>query len=74
VTRETRLRALEMTTRTRSLIALRRWLSGLNDYDLALILAEASDIDREVACLIMLVSEAEIASIVADMGHVGHEK
>jgi hypothetical protein len=74
MTRETRLRALEMTTRTRSLIALRRWLSGLNDYDLALILAEASEIDREIACLILLVSEAEIASVVASLGHLGNEK
>ena len=63
-----------MTTRQHSLVSLKRWLHSLNDYELATVTATVPDLDAEIFALVMVCSEHEIRSAVADMGHLGHEK
>lgn len=73
-THEKRLRALEMSTRQHSLLSLKKWLHCLTDLELAEVTATVPDLDAEIFILIMVCDDAEIRAVVADMGHLGHEK
>lgn len=68
---ERRMRALEMTTRQRSLVSVKRWWDCLSDCERASVTAQVSDLDAEIFTLLLVVSEADIGAIAAKMGHPG---
>jgi hypothetical protein len=50
------------------------YFHALSDADLATLLSKANALDRELVCLIMAVSEAELMQAASEIGHLEREK
>ena len=69
--RDTRVKALEWKTRAHLLRDDKAYFHSLSDADLTSLLSEASELDRELICLIMAVPEDVLMQIATEMGHPG---
>jgi hypothetical protein len=70
-TRDTRLKSLEWKTRARLLQDDKQFFHSLSDAALSTLLSEASELDRELVCLIMAVPEALLVQTALELGHSG---
>jgi hypothetical protein len=69
-----RLKVLEWKTRAHLLREDKRFFHSLDDADLTALLAEASDLDRELMCLIMAVPEELLAQTANELGLLERRK
>lgn len=65
---DTRLMELERKTRAHQLQKDKAYFHSLSDVELTALLSQASELDRELVCLIMTVSEAELMQATHETG------
>jgi hypothetical protein len=69
--RDTRMKVLEWKMRAHLLREDKAYFHSLSDADLTTLLSQASDLDRELICLVMVVPEDLMVQVATEMGQPG---